>query len=65
MIDAEAIALARRVIGWAPSLRMFSSVPSGTASSWEVDLAHQLAALPDPDDCLGRVRTALAQALRD
>ncbi|MEU4540116.1 nucleotidyl transferase AbiEii/AbiGii toxin family protein [Streptosporangium sp. NPDC023825] len=64
MIDAEAIALARRVIGWAPSPRMFSSVPSGTTNSWEVDLAHQLAALPDPDDCLRRVRTALTEALR-
>jgi hypothetical protein len=63
MINTEAITLARRVIGWAPSLRMFSSVPSSTANSWKVDLAHQLAVLPDPDGCLARVRTALEQAL--
>ncbi|MGH9023726.1 MAG: hypothetical protein ACRDV9_11630 [Acidimicrobiia bacterium] len=62
--DAASIDLVRDMGGWRPPGAEFDQLPTATRAAWTVDLAHQMVAVPDPDECLTAVRAAWA-TLRD
>jgi hypothetical protein len=57
-LDPAGADLVADMAGWRPTPAMFQHIPDQTRAAWSVDLAHQMAALPDPDRCLETVRTA-------
>jgi hypothetical protein len=42
---------------------MFERLPQRTRATWHSQLAHQMAAVPDPDRCLQTVRRSWSEAL--
>jgi hypothetical protein len=56
--DPAAAALVADMAGWRPLPEMFATIPASTRATWTVDLAHQMAAPPEPDTCLAEVRAA-------
>ncbi|MGH9036003.1 MAG: nucleotidyl transferase AbiEii/AbiGii toxin family protein [Acidimicrobiia bacterium] len=57
-IDASAAALVVDMAGWTPGVATFDRVPPSTRAEWSAALRHQMAVVPDPDDCLREVRDA-------
>ncbi len=61
-IDKAALGLARSIAGFTPSTaNLERAVPRSVVSSWQTELGHQASVLASADDCLARVRRALAQ----
>ncbi len=60
-IDRSAASLVAQATGVRVAPHMFDRLP--TSLRWEEQLAHQLKELPDPYQCLRRVRDAYASAL--
>ena len=56
--DASAAALVVDMAGWTPGPATFDRIPPSTRAEWSATLAHQMAVVPDPDDCLREVRDA-------
>lgn len=63
-LDSAAAKLVADMAGWRPIPALFEAIPARTRAAWHVDLAHQMAAPPDPDEALATVRTAWAEAIR-
>lgn len=61
--DIDAARLVHDMRGVWPRPHLFDSLPRATRDSWVTDLAHQMAEVPDPDECLGIAREAWAVAL--
>jgi predicted nucleotidyltransferase component of viral defense system len=62
-LDAAAANLVVDMAGWRPIPALFDTIPDRTRAAWDVDLAHQMAVPPDPDDALVTVRSAWAAAI--
>lgn len=60
-IDSAAASLAADATGVRVAQHMFDRLPTGFR--WQEQLAHQLKELPDPRQCLRRVRTAFGTVL--
>lgn len=62
-LTPDAVHLLRSVYGQYAVPQGFSEVPTKSRDAWESELAHQVRELPAPDDCLRRVREALASTV--
>lgn len=62
-LDTAAAELVVRMAGWRPIPALFDMIPDRTRSAWQVDLAHQMATPPDPDQALATVRSAWTAAI--
>lgn len=56
--DAFAASLVVDMAGWSPGAATFDRVPPATRAEWSAALTHQMAIVPDPDECLQEVRVA-------
>lgn len=56
----DAADIFRMLTGRPVTLAEFSTVPTITSETWSPQLAHQLAELPSPQECVRTVRSAVA-----
>jgi hypothetical protein len=59
-VDAEAVAVFTAAVGYRPSPSSFDRWPD--PEQWRVELAHQTAVLPEPEEAAAVVREALIRA---
>lgn len=62
-VDPSVISLLRKVVGRSVYPATFMSMPESTRKTWSVQLDHQMAVAPDPDECLREVHSAWVGAI--
>lgn len=63
-LTLEAADLLRRIWGYSIVRHDFDKVRPRTAEAWETELAHLMANVPSPEECLAPVRAAWAATMR-
>jgi predicted nucleotidyltransferase component of viral defense system len=62
-VDVAVIDVLRKVVGRTVYPVTFAGMPESTRATWSVQLDHQMAVAPDPDQCLAEVHSAWIRAI--